>query len=140
MIGKKSSFIDGNGQTVTPPDEVQYKFGERHGKLIEVFSDGDAYVNFFDKGTVELVKWKHLCKVPEEHKKPALDLSAKPFSLDDFVVIADERNNPSNLLDKERLNVTVNIQARYETTITFDKEGRIVAINGVDVANRLYAI
>lgn len=64
-----ASFTDANGQKVTPPDEVQYRYNARHGILIEVFSDGDAYVRFMDTGDIELVKWKNLAKVPPEFKK-----------------------------------------------------------------------
>lgn len=64
-----NGFSDGNGRIVRPPDEVQYQFGARHGLLVEVFSDGDAYVRFFDNPThTELVKWNHLCGVPDEFK------------------------------------------------------------------------
>lgn len=64
-----AAFVDGNGVTVRPSDEVQYRFGARHGQLVEVFSDGDAYVRFYDNDRhLELVKWKHLCGVPEQFR------------------------------------------------------------------------
>lgn len=63
----------------------------------------------------------------------------KPFGLDDFKVICDERNNPPELLAKENFNVMIQTK-RVHTEITFDRDGKIVAINGVDVKDRLYAI
>lgn len=68
-------FKDGNGMTVRPPDEVQYRFGARHGTLISVFPNGDAYVRFFDNPqSDELVKWTHLCGVPQEHRQGGGDV------------------------------------------------------------------
>ncbi|TNC14860.1 hypothetical protein FF100_04590 [Methylobacterium terricola] len=68
-------FVDGNGVTVRPPDEVQCQFGTRHGTLVSVFPDGDAYVRFFDNPEGdELVKWKHLCGVPAEHRRGGGDV------------------------------------------------------------------
>lgn len=71
-------FVDGNGITVRPPDEVQYRFGARHGTLVSVFPDGDAYVRFFDSpdGGDDLVKWCHLCGVPPEHRQGGDDAEA----------------------------------------------------------------
>lgn len=72
MTMEKSGFTDGNGVTVRPPDEVQYRFGARHGTLVDVFHDGDAYVRFFDNPeNTELVKFKHLCGVPEQYRQGA---------------------------------------------------------------------
>lgn len=66
MTDPRTGFQDANGVSVYPPDEVQHEAGARHGELVEVFPDGDAYVRFFDNSDVtELVKRKHLCGVPE---------------------------------------------------------------------------
>ena len=60
----EAGFTDGNGETVRPPDRVEYRFGARRGHLVEVFPDGDAYVRFDGNEGEDLVKWKNLCKVP----------------------------------------------------------------------------
>lgn len=64
-ITRDSSFTDGNDEKVKPLDVVSYKFGKRRGILLEVLQDGDAFVIFRDTKKVEIVKWCHLCKVPE---------------------------------------------------------------------------
>ncbi len=58
-------FRDGNGEDVSPPDRVEYRFGARRGVLVVVFHDGDAYVKFDGDEGDTLVKWRNLCRVPE---------------------------------------------------------------------------
>lgn len=59
-------FTDGNDQAVKAGDRVEYRFGARHGRLIDAMHDGDAWVEFDDNPNVaETVKWYHLCKLTE---------------------------------------------------------------------------
>jgi hypothetical protein len=69
-ITTKSGFTDGNNRHVESLDVVEYRFGKRRGILMEALQDGDAYVAFRDTKKIELVKWCHLCKVPEYESVP----------------------------------------------------------------------
>lgn len=64
-IAAKSGFTDGNREHVESLDVVEYRFGKRRGILLEAMHDGEAFVAFRDTKKVEVVKWHHLCKVPE---------------------------------------------------------------------------
>lgn len=57
-------FTDANNRRCGSLDVVEYEFGSRRGILLDVTSDGDAYVLFRDIKAVEIVKWRSLCKVP----------------------------------------------------------------------------
>lgn len=64
-----NAFTDANGMLVREGDEVQYRFGARHGILDFCGHDGSAWVSFFDNGRSEDVNWKHLCGVPEQYRQ-----------------------------------------------------------------------
>lgn len=59
----ESHFTDGKGDLVSVGDRVQYQFGGE-GRVEAIFQDGDAYVRFDGRSGDDLVKWKHLAKVP----------------------------------------------------------------------------
>lgn len=87
----KGSFTDGNNQKVSVGDEVEYRFGERRGRLIDALQDGDAEVLFFDSMQYEMVKWKNLCKVPTEFEtknspKPLFDIDTPQRNSDWLIV------------------------------------------------------
>ncbi len=65
VLPNKSGFTDGSGIRVKALDVVEYRFGKRRGILMEAMHDGEAYVIFRDNQQCEVVKWHHLCKVPE---------------------------------------------------------------------------
>lgn len=64
-VTSDARFTDGNGQSVGVLEVVEYQFGARRGILMDVYQDGEAHVLFRDNRKLEIVKWKHLCKVPE---------------------------------------------------------------------------
>ena len=84
-MNRSASFTDGNDVSVAPDDEVQYRFGARHGILLEVLQDGDALVCFFDTAEVEPVKWTHLCKVPIGYKQGKPNMRTRKYMAGDVV-------------------------------------------------------
>lgn len=65
----QTGFTDGAGRSVSHGDEVQYRYGQRHGIVGECMPDGDADIEFFDGKGPNMVKWKDLAGVPEEFKQ-----------------------------------------------------------------------
>jgi len=63
MTRLKPGFHDSNGEFVTADARVEYRFGARHGTVNAIFQDGEAEVIFDDNGDLDLVKWKHICKL-----------------------------------------------------------------------------
>jgi len=63
MTRLKPGFHDSNGEFVTADARVEYRFGARHGTVNAIFQDGEVEVTFDDNGDIDLVKWKHICKI-----------------------------------------------------------------------------
>lgn len=67
FIGR-GGFIDANDRHVEALVVVEHADGRR-GIFLEALPDGDAYVLFRKTYTIEVVKWKQICMVPEPDYK-----------------------------------------------------------------------
>jgi len=74
----RGGFTDANGHTCLHGARLEYRFGRRHGTMVEAFHDGDLWVEFDDRepGTVEAVKWIHCCWLPPQYEREHSNWSA----------------------------------------------------------------
>lgn len=61
-----------------------------------------------------------------------------PLSIDDFRVVADERNCEPVILDSDRMKVDVLFKDGPYVNFLIDRNGRVIEINGVNVEDILY--